>query len=121
MPLISQPFKKIAIMAGKTIMAPKTLQDLNYDVLLQICKDVSQNSLDAQVKLLATRHYSEPPLSPPDLKNLSLASKHLRDVVAPLLFETVTINGDWYVTAVQLIQMKKGFEFLTSIKYVEPV
>ena len=80
------------------VSAALTLNDLNDDVLYEICSFVNVLTTDFNGSL-----------GPVSLKNLSLVNKHLRELSAPILFRNVRIigpagksrmmlEGDWIAT-----------------------
>lgn len=76
-----------------------SLTGLNYDILRHICFLSSCTSKES-------------------LKNLSRASKHLRDVAIPFVFEAVAIRGDWSAALHRLEEMQKKAGLLGHVKSV---
>jgi hypothetical protein len=64
------------------VSAASTLNDLNDDVLYEICSFVNVLAKDFNGSL-----------GPVSLKNLSLVNKHFRELSAPILFQNVRIIG----------------------------
>jgi hypothetical protein len=80
-------------------MAQLSIIELNYDILRHICVLSSCTSRES-------------------LKNLSRASKHLRDVAIPFVFEAVTIRGDWGAALHRLEEMENSAGLLSHVKSV---
>lgn len=76
-----------------------SLTGLNYDILRHICVLSSSTSKEC-------------------LKNLSRASKHLRDVAIPFIFEAVTISGDWSAALDHVTDMENNAGLLSHVKSV---
>lgn len=73
-----------------------SLTGLNYDILRHICFLSSKESL----------------------KNLSRASKHLRDVAIPIVFQAVAIRGNWVAALHRLEGMENNAGLLSHVKSV---
>ena len=80
-------------------MARISLIELNYDILRHIC--VLSNCTSRET-----------------LKNLSRASKHLRDIAIPFVFEAVAIRGDWSAALYRLEEMENNTGLLCHVKSV---
>lgn len=88
------------------VSAASTLNDLNDDVLYEICSFVNVLTTDFDGSL-----------GPVSLKNLSLVNKHFRELSTPILFRNVRmigpagksrmmLEGDWIAarTAIAVLQ-----------------